>query len=70
MTEAKTRETDKLISAAMFKRRIIDVMFDDYAKAGHEDGFNALRTVMRLLDEQPEADAKKSRLTIVIVEEV
>lgn len=69
MTEVKTRENDKLISTAMLKRRIIDLMFDDYAKAGHEDGFNALRTVMRLLDEQPEANAKKSRMTIVIVEE-
>lgn len=69
MTETMTKENDKLISAAMLKRRIVDLMFDDYAKAGHEDGFNALRMVMRLLDEQPEADAKKSRMTIVIIEE-
>lgn len=70
MTETIAKESDKLISAVMLKRRIIGLMFDDYAKAGHEDGFDALRVVLKLLDEQPEAEAKKSRMTVVIFEEV
>lgn len=49
MTERKERK--KMVDATALKHIVVDLMFCDYCTAEHEDGFNALRKVLQILND-------------------
>lgn len=66
MTERK--EQKKMVDATVLKRSVVDLMFCDYCTAEHEDGFNALRKVLRILNdiaaESESVERIEQRITI------